>query len=230
MGHNASLGDIGRGFGHMATSNESCLKAKVFHFHVKDSVATDFLIANRVWVRRVKDLESDAKLLQFFGDGVSPKGVTIFTAKVNGFFHGLWYGNAKFVGPVQIAGLVLLGHSNNLFTIFKDVWHPSIEYRLVSIDHGHSIFGNLDGEGLFQVSKWFPRSRAIPPSSWYVYVQWSGCASLFVGQECHFVVNKSVQEIVLVAIRVALQVHALSNEIGGQVSHLSVVKPHLVKS
>ena len=39
-----------------------------------------------------------------------------------------------------------------------------------------------------------------------------------------FEVNKGIQKVVLVAVRVALQVYALSDEIGGQVSHIAIVE------
>ena len=71
-GHNASIGDSGWGLGHMATSNKSCLLSKVFHFYAKKHVATIFLVANGVGVRGVKDFESDACVLQFFGNSTGP--------------------------------------------------------------------------------------------------------------------------------------------------------------
>ncbi len=40
----------------------------------------------------------------------------------------------------------------------------------------------------------------------------------------HFKVNEGIQKVILVAVRVALRVHTLSNEIGGQVSHIAIVE------
>ena len=39
-----------------------------------------------------------------------------------------------------------------------------------------------------------------------------------------FEVNKGIQKVIMVAIRVALQVHALSDEIGGQISHIAIIE------
>ena len=50
---------------------------------------------------------------------------------------------------------------------------------------------------------------------------------LLVKSQCSrgcFVVDESVQKITLMAVRVTLQVHTLSDEIGGQVSNVTIVK------
>ena len=39
-----------------------------------------------------------------------------------------------------------------------------------------------------------------------------------------FKVNKGIQNVILVAVRVAMRVHTLGDEIGGQVSHIAIVE------
>ena len=56
---------------------------------------------------------------------------------------------------------------------------------------------------------------------------------LLVKSQCSwglFAVNKSVQEITLVAMRNALRVHTLSNKIGRQVSYVAIVELHGVNA
>ena len=69
--------------------------------------------------------------------------------KVKSFLNGLGNDDAKFVGPIKIACLMLFGHSDNLFTLLKDVRNPPVKCRLVSDIHCLGIFGNLDGVSLF---------------------------------------------------------------------------------
>ena len=60
-----------------------------------------FLIANRHRLPVKEDFESDANVLQFLGNGVSPKSVAIPADNFKGFLDGLRHFNAKFVGPFK---------------------------------------------------------------------------------------------------------------------------------
>jgi hypothetical protein len=62
-------------------------------------VAGYFLIANRHRLPVEQDFESDADVLYFLGNGISPKGLAIPAVNFKCVLDGHRHFNAKFVGP-----------------------------------------------------------------------------------------------------------------------------------
>ncbi len=91
----------------------------------------DLLVTHRGILPIRENLESNAYLLHFLGNGVLPKGIAVLTVKVNCLTYCPWNLYAEFVDPLKVARLSLLHERYNLIVFLKDVWNPPIEGWLI---------------------------------------------------------------------------------------------------
>ena len=140
----------------MSPGDESSLAGKVFHLNVKDNMARYFLISNRNRVVVGKDFESNANVLHFLGNTISPKGVTKLFVYSKGLLDGLRQFNAKLVCPFQITRVSSLDERNNTVAFLQDMRHPPIKGGLVVNAEDLGIFGGLNRMGFLEVNEVLP--------------------------------------------------------------------------
>ena len=145
----------------MPPSYKASLAAEDFQFNVKDHVVGNFLIANRRSLPIKEDPESNANILHFLSNGVSPKGVSILSVKLKGFLGGLGHFNTKFVGPFKISWILLFHKQDNPVPIFKDMRDLPVESWFVVDVNDFGIFGDLNGVGFLQINWVFSGQRAV---------------------------------------------------------------------
>ncbi len=131
----------------MPSCVKTSLAVKVFHFNVKDQVAGDFLMANRRRLPIKEDFESNANILHFFGNGVSPKGVAIPAVNFKGFLGGLRHFNANCVGPFKKLWILLLHKQDNPVPLFKHMRDPPVESWVMVNANDLGIFSGLNVMG-----------------------------------------------------------------------------------
>ncbi len=128
----------------MSPSDESRLAAEVFHLHVDDHVAWDFLIAERHRLPVREDFESDTNVFHFLSNRVSPEGIAILFVELKSFFDGLRHLDAKFMGLFKESRASLFHERDDTVSLFEDVGHPPVESWFVVNANNCSIFGNLN--------------------------------------------------------------------------------------
>ena len=93
---------------------------------------TRYLLVSHRGVLPIREnLESNAYLLHFFGNGILPKGIVVLMVKVNCLMYCPWSLYPEFVDPLKVARLSLLHERYNLIVFLKDVWNPPIEGWLI---------------------------------------------------------------------------------------------------
>ena len=140
----------------MPSGNKSSLAAKVFHFNVKNHVAGYFLIANRRRLPVEEDFESNADVLHFLGNCVSPKGVAISAVNFKCVLDGLRHFNAKFVGLFQKSRISLLHKQDNPVPLFENMRDPPVESWFMVDTNDLGKFEGLNGVEFLKVAKVFP--------------------------------------------------------------------------
>jgi hypothetical protein len=96
-----------------------------------------------------KDFESNANILHFLGDRGSPKGIAVELVQGKGLLDGFRQVNAKFMGPLKVAGLSPFHKGNNPISLGQDMWYPPIKGSFMADANQCSIFGCFNWMGLF---------------------------------------------------------------------------------
>jgi hypothetical protein len=147
-----------RGFDHVPTSNQSGFASKNFHFDVEYHVAGYLLIADwcRLYVK--EDIESNANVLHFLGNGIGPEGIAILLVKFKGFFDGLRHFNAKVMGPFQVLKAAFPHKRNNVIPLPQNMRNPPVEGWFMVNAKDFGIFSRFNRVRLLEVSKGSPRT------------------------------------------------------------------------
>jgi hypothetical protein len=136
------------------------LAEKVFHLHVKDHVASYFVVGWGDILFTIHDLECNMDVIHIFPDCILPESVAIFFIPFQSFTPSLGNLNPKLMSAV----VVPLGHrGNDYVALLQDMGYSPSKSRLIMQFLGGKIFSHFNGATFLQVGQPFPGFFPILP-------------------------------------------------------------------
>ena len=108
----------------------------------------------------IKDIESDADVAHFFGDGIAQQSVAIGFVEGIGFSHSARDFNAIFMCAFQATRFNL---GDDVILLFDYVGYPPSEELLVLYASSDGVFCNFDGVVSFEFFQRYPRFFTVAP-------------------------------------------------------------------